>query len=211
MRYYPIGLDISGRRCLVIGGGEVGERKAQRLLECGARVSVVGRELTPALAGLAQGGRIDHIPGDYDKGLLKGAFLVIGATDDRVVNERIFLDARKRGVLANIVDDPERCDFIVPAVARRGPILVTISSQGASPALARRLRERVEAEIGPEYGELANLLGRLRPEVMAVGNEDTRQRIWEAILDSQVLALLCDGRKEEAEREARRCISSAQG
>ncbi|MCK7515827.1 MAG: hypothetical protein MZV70_75560 [Desulfobacterales bacterium] len=80
MRYCPIGLDISGRRCLVIGGGEVGERKAQRLLECGARVSVVGSELTPALAGLRQEGRIDHIPGDYDKGLLKGAFLVIGAT-----------------------------------------------------------------------------------------------------------------------------------
>jgi precorrin-2 dehydrogenase/sirohydrochlorin ferrochelatase len=108
------------------------------------------------------------------------------------------------------VDAPERCDFIVPAVVRRGPVLIAISSGGASPALARRLRELLEAEVGPEYGELAELLGRLRPEVLAIGDEDKRRRIWEAILDSRVLELLREGRREDAELEARRCISSAQ-
>jgi precorrin-2 dehydrogenase/sirohydrochlorin ferrochelatase len=201
MRYYPIGLDISGRRCLVIGGGEVGERKAQRLLECGARVSVVGRELTPALAGLAQGGLIDHIPGDYDKGLLEGAFLVIGATDDRVVNERIFRDARKRGVLANIVDDPERCDFILPALCRQGDLVITVATGGKSPALAKKLRQELEERYGPEYETLLKIMGELRGKIIDRGEgSDENRKVFETLVDSDILEQIRKGKWKKVEK-----------
>jgi precorrin-2 dehydrogenase/sirohydrochlorin ferrochelatase len=201
MRYYPIGLDISGRRCLIIGGGEVGERKAQRLLECGARVSVVGRELTPALAGLRLDGRIDHIPGDYDKGLLKDAFLVIGATDDRVVNERIFRDARKAGVLANIVDDPERCDFILPALCRQGDLVITVATGGKSPALAKKLRKELEERYGPEYETLLRIMGELRAKIIDRGEgSDENRKVFETLVDSDILALIREGKWKKVEK-----------
>jgi precorrin-2 dehydrogenase/sirohydrochlorin ferrochelatase len=188
MRYYPIGLDISGRRCLVIGGGEVGERKAERLLECGARVSVVGRDLTPALARLRKKGAIDHVPGDYEQKLLKGAFLVIGATDDRAVNERIFRDARKRGVLANIVDDPDRCDFILPALCRQGELVITVATGGKSPALAKKLRRDLEERYGPEYEVLLKIMGEIRGRIIDRGEgSDENRKIFEAIVDSDIL------------------------
>jgi len=188
MRYYPIGLDISGRRCLVIGGGEVGERKAQRLLECGARVSVVGRDLTPALARLRKKGAIDHIPGDYEQRLLKGAFLVIGATDDRTVNERIFRDARKRGVLTNSVDDPDRCDFILPALCRQGELVITVATGGKSPALAKKLRQDLEERYRPEYEVLLKIMGEIRGRIIDRGEgSDENRKIFEAIVDSDIL------------------------
>ncbi len=201
MRYYPIGLDISGRRCLVIGGGEVGERKAQRLLECGARVSVVGRELTPVLAGLAQEGRIDHIQGDYEKGLLEGAFLVIGATDDRAVNERIFRDARKRGVLANIVDDPKRCDFILPALYRQGDLVITVATGGKSPALAKKLRKELEERYGPEYETLLKIMGTLRGEIIDRGESpDENRKVFEDLVESDILEQIRKGKWKRAEK-----------
>ena len=188
MRYYPIGLDISGRRCLVIGGGDVGERKVERLLECGARVTVVGRDLTPALAGLRKKGAIDHIPGDYEQKHLKGSFLVIGATDDRVVNERIFRDARKKGVLANIVDDPERCDFILPALCRQGELVITVATEGKSPALAKKLRQDLEERYGHEYEVLLKIMGEIRGKVIDRGEgSDENRKIFEAVVDSDIL------------------------
>jgi precorrin-2 dehydrogenase/sirohydrochlorin ferrochelatase len=188
MRYYPIGLDISGRRCLVIGGGDVGERKVERLLECGARVTVVGRDPTPALAGLRKKGAIDHIPGDYEQKHLKGAFLVIGATDDRVINERIFRDARKKGVLANIVDDPERCDFILPALCRQGELVITVATEGKSPALAKKLRQDLEERYGPEYEALLKIMGEIRGKVIDRGEgSDENRKIFEAVVDSDIL------------------------
>ncbi len=188
MRYYPIGLDISGRRCLVIGGGEVGQRKAERLLECGARVSVVGKKLTPALAGLRKKGAIEHIPGDYEQKQLNGAFLVIGATDDPVINERIFLDARRQGVLANIVDDPDRCDFILPALCRQGDLVITVATGGKSPALAKKLRQDLEERYGPEYEVLLKIMGEIRGAIIGRGEgSDENRKVFEALVDSDIL------------------------
>jgi precorrin-2 dehydrogenase / sirohydrochlorin ferrochelatase len=188
MSYYPIGLDISGKRCLVIGGGEVGERKVERLLEFGARVTVVGRDLTPALAELRQKGTIDHIPGDYEQKLLKGAFLVIGATDDNSVNERIFRDARKKGVLANIVDDPDRCDFVLPALCRQGELVITVATGGKSPALAKKLRQDLEGRYGPEYEVLLKIMGEIRGGIIGRGEgSDENRKIFEAIVGSDIL------------------------
>jgi precorrin-2 dehydrogenase/sirohydrochlorin ferrochelatase len=207
-RYYPALLDLEGKRCVVVGGGEIAERKVQSLLECGAQIVVIAPQTTQAIGDLARQGRVELSPKSYTRGDLAGALLVIAAaTPD--VNARVAREARQRRILVNVVDDPEHCDFIVPAVARRGPVLVAISSHGSSPALARRLRQLIEGCVGPEYGELAELMGRLRPEVMTIANEDERRRIWEAILDSRALELLRQGRRDEAELEARRCISSA--
>jgi precorrin-2 dehydrogenase/sirohydrochlorin ferrochelatase len=201
MRYYPIGLDISGRQCLVVGGGEVGERKAERLLECGARVTVVGRDLTPALAGLRKKGAIDHIPGDYEQKHLKGAFLVIGATDDRSVNDRIFRDARKKGVLANIVDDPERCDFILPALCRQGELVITVATEGKSPALAKKLRQDLEKRYGPEYEVLLKIMGEIRGKIIDRGEgSDENRKIFEAVVDSDILDLIRKGNWKKIEK-----------
>ncbi len=200
MRYYPIGLDISGRRCLVIGSGEVGERKAQRLLECGARVCVVGKQLTPALSRLAQAGRIAHIPGNYDEAHLEGVFLVIGATDDRDVNERIYRDARKRRVLANIVDDPDRCDFILPALCRQGDLVITVATGGKSPALAKKLRRELEERYGPEYEVLLKIMGELRGKIIERGQgPDENRKVFETLVESDILEHIRKGHWKKAE------------
>lgn len=199
MRYYPIGLDISGRRCLVIGGGEVGERKAQRLLECGALVSVVGKRLTRTLDGLRRKGRIDHIRADYEKRHLEGAFLVIGATDDRAVNDRIFRDARRKRVLANIVDDPERCDFILPALCRQGELVITVGTEGRSPALAKKLRRELEERYGPEYEILLKIMGEIRKTIIDRGRgADENRNVFEALVDSDILEAIRRGHWKKA-------------
>jgi precorrin-2 dehydrogenase/sirohydrochlorin ferrochelatase len=209
-RYYPVLLNIQGRPCVVVGGGEVAQRKAKALLDCAAEVVVIAAQATQTIGELARQGALRWLAKPYAAGDLAGASLVVAAATPEI-NAVVAEEARRERIPVNVVDDPGRCDFIVPAVVRRGPVLIAISSQGASPALARRLRELVEAQIGPEYGELAALLGRLRAEVLAVGGEDERRRIWQAILDSPVLELLREGKREEAELEARRCISPALG
>jgi len=207
-RYYPVLLDLAGRRCVVVGGGRVAERKVQALLECGAEVVVVAPKVSQAIGGLARQGAVRLLSKTYKDGDLAGACLVVAAARAQV-NEAVSAEASRKRIPVNVVDDPQRCDFIVPAVVRRGPLLIAISSSGASPALARRLRELIEAQVGEEYGELARLLGRLRPEVLKITQEKKRRRIWQAILDSPVLGLLRQGQRDDAEREARRCISNA--
>ncbi|MCU0530802.1 MAG: bifunctional precorrin-2 dehydrogenase/sirohydrochlorin ferrochelatase [Syntrophales bacterium] len=210
MRYYPIGLDISDRRCLVVGGGEVGQRKAERLLECGARVTVVGRELTPGLEGLVREGRIGHIAADYAEEHLEGVFLVIGATDDGDVNERIFRDARHRGVLANIVDDPGRCDFILPALCRQGELVITVATGGRSPALAKKLRQELEERYGPEYETLLKIMGELRGRIIERGEgSDENRKVFEALVDSDILERIRKGHWRKVEETVKRLAGVA--
>jgi len=200
MRYYPVGLDILNRRCLVVGGGEVGQRKAERLLECGARVTVVGKKLTPVLKRLVRAGRVSHVAEDYGEAQLDGAFLVIGATDDRAVNDRIFRDARRRGILANIVDDPERCDFILPALCRQGDLVITVATGGRSPALAKKLRRELEERYGPEYGVLLKIMGELRGRILERGEgPDENRKIFEALVDSDILERIRRGHRRKVE------------
>jgi len=188
MKFYPVCLDISNKRCVVVGGGDVAERKVAKLLECGARVVLVGKTMTPGLLVVKDGGNIEHVPDDYREEYIEGAFLVIGATDRDDVNEKISRDSRSRGILVNIVDDPARCNFIVPAVFRREDLLVAISTGGKSPALARRLRESMEEEYGPEYGILLDIMGDLRERIIARGGTPAKnRRIFESVLDSDIL------------------------
>jgi len=210
MRYYPIGLDIAERRCLVVGGGEVGQRKAERLLECGARVTVVGRELTRRLEGLVREGRVGHIAADYDETHLEGVFLVIGATDDGDVNERIFRDARRKGVLANIVDDPGRCDFILPALCRQGDLVITVATGGRSPALAKKLRQELEERYGPEYETLLKIMGELRGRIIDRGEGSGENRkVFEALVDSDILERIRKGHWRKVEETVKQLAGVA--
>jgi siroheme synthase-like protein len=154
-------LDLRGRRCVVVGGGSVGLEKARGLLACGADVLVVSlrfREEFDALAVRRRHGR--YGPADLD-----GAFLVIAATSDRATNERVHRHAEERTMLCNVADVPDLCNFILPAVHREGPIAVAVSTGGASPALAKRIRDDVAAIVTPEHAELARRLAAMRPSV----------------------------------------------
>ena len=207
MSHYPINLDLRNRKCVVVGGGVVAERKVETLLEFGAAVVVIAPELTPRLSNLATGERIEHLIAPYDPESLEGASLVIAATDDPAVNKTVSSEAQRRGIPVNVVDDPELCTFLVPAIVRRGDLVISISTSGKSPAMARRLREELESQFGPEYGELADLLGELRDEVKAkYPDQAERNRAFVRILDSDVLDLLRQGKRDEAMERMRKCI-----
>ncbi len=167
LQYFPICLKIAGRQCLVIGGGRVGERKAQGLLAYGAVVKVVSPELSEGLSSLLRAGKIDWLPRLYQEGDLAGAFLVIAATDDFAVQEQVYAEAEERNILLNVADVPKWCNFILPATARRGDLSISVSTAGKSPALASTLRQALEVQFGPEYGVLLNILGALRDTVLA--------------------------------------------
>jgi precorrin-2 dehydrogenase / sirohydrochlorin ferrochelatase len=158
-RYYMACLDLTGRSCLVVGGGRVGLEKARGLLDCGAEVTVVAPEVEPELLDLP----FDWIRGRYEESALEGRRLVVAATPDRAVNRRVYEDAERLGVFCNVADDPELCSLILPAVHRVDPIAVAVSTGGASPALAQRLRRDIAELVGPEHARVARQLHALRP------------------------------------------------
>jgi siroheme synthase-like protein len=160
-QYYMACLDVAGRRCLVVGGGSVGVEKAAGLATCDARVTVVSPELHDDLRALGVEWRARR----YETTDLDGMFLVIAATSDRAVNEQVHDDAEARAMLCNVADVPDLCNFILPAVHREGPIAVAVSTGGASPALAKRLRSQIAELVTPEHAELAEELRALRPDV----------------------------------------------
>ncbi len=162
LKYYPVFWDINGKKCVVVGGGEVAARKVERLLACGAKVFVVSPRLHPDLDKMKKERRIEHIDDEYAVEYLYGATLVIGATNSDKVNAAVSNDAQKRNILVNIVDDPEKCNFILPSLVERGDLTIACGTGGVSPALARMLREELEAVYGEEYAMLLNILGQLR-------------------------------------------------
>jgi len=187
LKYYPVFLDIREKKCVIIGGGEVALRKAERLLDCGAKVLVISPKLTPALAALKEKNVISHVAAGYSCDLIDKAALIIGATDDEKTNARISSDARAKGIPINIVDDPKRCDFILPALVQRGDLAIAIGTGGKSPALARHLREELETQYGKEYEILLNILGNLRGKMAknaGVGKDWFDSLIAAGILDS---------------------------
>ncbi|MBI4593484.1 MAG: bifunctional precorrin-2 dehydrogenase/sirohydrochlorin ferrochelatase, partial [Candidatus Rokubacteria bacterium] len=147
--YFPAFLDLRGRRCLVVGGGAVGERKARALLACGARVTVVSPAITPGLVELVESERITYRPRQFLRSDVRDAILVVAATGILDVDDAVAAAARRRGALVNVVDRPDRCDFIVPSVLRRGQLQIAVSTGGRSPALAREIRTRLEPFFDP--------------------------------------------------------------
>ena len=197
MRYYPICLNITNKRCIVVGGGTVGERKAERLLKCGALVAVVSRELTPALERMKNEGWIEHIDAEYDAAHLDLAFMAIGAASRDEVNKKISEDARARGILVNIADDPGRGDFILPSLVERGDLVIAVSTGGKSPALAKKLRKELESSFGREYAVFLDIMGDLREQALVWGSSsEENRRIFEAIVNSDVLCNIKKGNWE---------------
>lgn len=194
MRHYPVYLDLRGRPCVVVGGGEVAARKVEGLLAAGARVTIVSPSLNPTLAAMAETHEVMHHARPYRRGDLEGAVLAYAATDDQALHAEIAAEAAAAAVLLNVVDEPRFCGFIVPALVTRGAVSIAVSTGGASPALARRLREDIEKTVGPEYGLAALILGKLRPIVGAAEAEPGgRARIFAALTDSPLLAALRAG------------------
>ncbi len=174
--YFAAFLDLRGRRCLVVGGGAVGERKVQGLLRSGADVTVVSPRLTPDLAALARVGLITHRPRPFRRADVRGARLVIAATGAPSVDAAVAAEARRRRALVNVVDRPAECDVILPSVLRRGPLQIAVSTGGRSPALAREIRRRLERVIGPEYAALVERVGAARDRARALA-ADPRARL----------------------------------
>jgi len=162
-RFYMACLDLEGRSCLVVGGGTVALEKARGLLECGARVTVVAPQIVDEL----RTSRVELVQRGYRASDLDGRLLVVAATSTASLNRRIHRDAEARSLLCNVVDVPELCNFILPAVLRRDPIAIAVSTGGASPALAQRIRDDIADLIGPEHAEIARLLRELRPWAQA--------------------------------------------
>ena len=201
---YPVNLDVSGRRCVVVGGGRVARRKVEGLVACGAVVHVVA----PVVAEEIKASAASWSERPYATGDLDGARLVITATDDPSVNQQVYDDAEAAGIWVNSADDPDRCTFTLPAVARQGPITVAVGTAGASPALAGWLRDRVAADLGPEYATLAGLLAEARSVVRAEGRS-TEGLAWQSALDEDMLMLIRGGRIAEARERLKTCLSSS--
>ena len=174
--YYPMMMNIAGRRCVVVGGGKVAERKVASLLEAGAMVVLVSPAMTPLLFSMVKSGMIEHVSRRYRKGDLKRAFLCVVATNDRRLQERIWKEAEDQGVLANIVDSDEDCDFLVPSYFRRGDLVISISTSGKSPALAKRIRKDLEEQYGWEYEVLLKVLTWARPRIRQEVTDPRRRR-----------------------------------
>jgi uroporphyrin-III C-methyltransferase/precorrin-2 dehydrogenase/sirohydrochlorin ferrochelatase len=191
---HPVFLDLRGEPVVVIGGGAVAERKVAGLLDSGARVTVIAPRVTPGLGARAEQGMIALRLRPYEPGDLAGCRLAYAATDDGEVNRTVRAEARERKVWLNVADQPELCDFTVPAVVRQGDLTVAVSTNGASPALARRIRERLEAELGPEYASALALLRRVRERLKAAGVAPERTgEIFRALAGPELLRLVASG------------------
>lgn len=197
--YYPVFFDLEGRSVLVVGGGRLALEKVEGLLAAGARVSVVASGLTEELAALRDAGRIEHLARDYQSGDMHGRALVMAAGGDASANAALHADARAVGVPLNAADDPANCDFILPAVVRRAPLTVAISTGGGSPAMARRVREELSDYLDAETSSLAELVAEVRAELreQAVFRSIPAEA-WQTAMDGQLRILLAQRRRDEA-------------
>ena len=187
-RFYPILVDLHGKRALVVGGGKVAQRKIETLLEHGASVQVVARELTATLKALRKDEEIECLGDEFSEAFLEGTFLVFAATDDASLNRRVSQAAQQRGLLVNAVDQPADCNFIVPSVLSRGDLLIAVSTSGKSPAFARKVRIELERHFGEEYGFFLNLMGNLRKEILRLGlSQEENKSAFEDLVYSDLL------------------------
>ncbi len=198
MKYYPIFLDIRGKDCLVIGGGEVAERKVEPLLQAGGRVTVISPTLTPELACLAAEGKIVCHRREYKSGDLAGFFLVYATTNNEGIHKYIAAEAAEQGVLLNVADRPALCTFIVPSIVSQGDLTIAVSTSGASPALARHIGKTLRETFGPEYDQALQILARIREKLAYTAlSADERKKIFTTLVESSLLDHLHARRQTE--------------
>ena len=196
--YYPVSLNIQGKRCVVIGGGKVALRKVKMLLDCGANVSVTSPKPHPDIAKLSKERAIHLIQREYETQDLKGAVIAIVCTDVKEVNRKVADEAKKAGILVNVADDPEPSDFIIPAFFRRVNLTVAVSTSGVSPALARKIRTKLEKSFGEEYASLLSLIGEVRSTLKEKGYIVDAEA-WQEALDIDLLIqLVRSGQRKKA-------------
>jgi precorrin-2 dehydrogenase/sirohydrochlorin ferrochelatase len=207
MSLFGMFIELAGRACLVVGGGAVGTRKAQSLLEAGARVTVVSREVTPELARLIDEQKVTYLGASFTPVHLAGIFVCISAVDDRAENEAVAGSCRERGVLVNVVDDPVLSDFFFPSVVRRGDLVIAVSSGGVAPSMVKRIRHDLEAQYGPQYGEALRILGRLREKLRTAGvTGDRLSAVMERAAALPLAAMISDGKAHLIARKVREVV-----
>ena len=202
MGYYPVSVDLTGRPCLVVGGGAVALRKVAGLVEAGARVTVVSPSLTRSLLKLAAEAGLHWRPREYAHGDAAGFVLVMVATADRSVSAAVAAECRERGVLVNCADDPVRCDFILPSVFRRGAVMVAVSTGGTSPTMARLVREELDALLPGDVAALTELVAAVR-YALSQGGVSLDAARWRRALDGELRSLVAAGRTTEAQAHLR--------
>jgi len=190
-RFYPVLVDLQGKKALVVGGGKVAQRKIETLLEHGATVQVVAKELTASLEELRGARRIEFLGEEFSETFVDGVFVVFAATDDAALNRRVSRTAQQRSLLVNAVDQPADCNFIVPSVLSRGDLVIAVSTSGKSPAFARKVRVELEQSFGEEYGLFLNLMGNLRKEILRLGlSQEENKSTFEDLVTSDLLTAI---------------------
>ena len=195
--FYPVFLNLTERRCVIIGGGQIAEGKISKLLDSGAKIIVISPDATQGIRGFAERGQIELDLRKYQDGDLQGAFLAIAATNDRMVNQEIFEEAEKQGILLNAVDDMPRCSFIAPSIVEKGPVTVAISTGGASPALARKLREKMEVSSALDWADATSVLSKARQVIKDKQIAVDPQR-WQCCMTDELLTMIQAGHENEA-------------
>lgn len=211
MHLFPIYVNLEKRICLIVGGGKVAERKTENLLEYGAYIRVVSPEAEPGLLCMADEGRIELRHREFQTEDLEQVFMAFVATDRNSLNQEVADACRKRGILVNAVDDPPHCDFYVPSIMRRNSLVLAISTEGKSPAFARRLRKHLETVITPEYGDFVDVLGEVRQVLKdRIPEIEKRKEILEYLVYSDIFDLFVAGEEEQAREKVRQCMFSWQ-
>ena len=189
--YYPVYIQLKDQPCVVIGGGKIAEGKVDGLLAAQAEVKIISPDLTLHLQNLVGEKQIIYLARHYQPGDLTGAFMVICATDQPAINHQVWQEATANRQLVNVVDDTPRCNFIAPSILRKGDLTIAISTSGKAPALAVRLKERLQRELGPEYEKFLELAGELRePLARHIPDFETRKALWYELVDSEILDVL---------------------
>lgn len=195
--YYPVYLNLAGKGCVILGGGTVAQGKIAALRDAGASITIISPEATEGIKRAAQRGEVTWLEREYRPGDLEGAFIAVAATNVWHVNREIYEEAEARGVLLNVVDDPDQCTFIAPSIVRRDPVVLAISTGGASPALARKMRELLSEARVLRWAELAGALGQARRVIKEkrVVIDPTR---WQCVITEDLLELVQQGKEEQA-------------
>ncbi len=206
-RYYALFADLAGRPCVVVGGGIVAQRKVARLLHCGAQVTVISPDMTARLRALARTGAIRHVARRFRPADLRGAWLVFAATDEAAINQSVYRTASRARIFANVVDRPALCSFIAPSIFTRGALTVAVSTGGASPTVAKRLRRVLGRTIGAEYVPMLRLLSNLRGMAkQQLPSYNDRKRYFDQLVQGRVFELVRAKRVPQARKEAMRLL-----
>lgn len=208
MNLYPVYIDLTNKKCLVIGGGKVAERKIDHLLDYGCSIRVVSPQVERNIELWADQELIELYRREFQAHDIADNFMVFVATDNYQINEKVSKICRDRGIMVNAVDDPPNCDFYVPSILKRNSLVLAISTGGKSPAFARRLRGELEEIITPEYGEFVDILGEQRDVIKEhIKDIEIRKKIFEELVYSDILDLLKAGEKEKAKEKVEKCMS----